>query len=125
MWAALEPLSAGRAAARPQSYATARVVQADYASRTMRYGGIVIVLFLVFHLAQLTWGVEAVQQRTSSRGSAYHNLTAVFQSPRGYGIVFDCAGRAGISSLSRRVEYVPDARPEQPTTMTALIKGLA
>jgi succinate dehydrogenase / fumarate reductase cytochrome b subunit len=79
IWAALS-LYRQAAKARPQSYANYRVVQADYASRTMRYGGIVIALFLLFHLAQLTWGVEAVSGEFI-HGDPYHNLVSVFQSP--------------------------------------------
>ena len=79
VWAALS-LYRQAARARPDRYATRRVVQANYASRTMRYGGVVIALFLVFHLAQLTWGVPAVHSEFI-RGSAYRNLLAAFQSP--------------------------------------------
>ena len=79
VWAALS-LYRQAVRARPDSYATARVVQANYASRTMRYGGIVIALFLLFHLAQLTWGVQSVHNEFV-RGDAYHNLVAAFQSP--------------------------------------------
>ncbi len=79
VWAAVS-LYRQAAKARPQSYANLRVVQADYAARTMRYGGIVIALFLLFHLAQLTWGVEAVSGDFIA-GDAYHNLMSVFQSP--------------------------------------------
>ena len=79
VWAALS-LYRQAVRARPDSYAMARVVQANYASRTMRYGGIVIALFLLFHLAQLTWGVQSVHNEFV-RGDAYHNLVAAFQSP--------------------------------------------
>ncbi|MFN2201309.1 MAG: succinate dehydrogenase cytochrome b subunit [Caldilineaceae bacterium] len=66
--------------ARPISYSSRRVVRADYAGRTMRYGGVVILLFLIFHLAQLTWGVKATNSAFVT-GDPYHNLVAVFQSP--------------------------------------------
>lgn len=79
VWAAMS-LYRQAVVARPSSYATRRVVQADYASRTMRYGGIVIALFLLFHLAQLTWGIEAVNEEFIL-GDPYHNLVYVFQSP--------------------------------------------
>ena len=68
------------ATARPQSYAMYRVVQADYAARTMRYGGVLILLFLLLHLAQLTWGVRAVSPEFVP-GDPYDNLVAIFQSP--------------------------------------------
>jgi hypothetical protein len=37
------------------NYAMKRVVQANYATRFMRIGGVVIILFVLFHLAQFTW----------------------------------------------------------------------
>jgi succinate dehydrogenase / fumarate reductase cytochrome b subunit len=43
-------------AARPRGYKTYRTVQASYASLTMRWGGIIIALFIVYHILQLTTG---------------------------------------------------------------------
>ena len=31
-------------------------VAADFASRTMRWTGIIVLLFVIFHLLDLTWG---------------------------------------------------------------------
>ena len=43
--------------ARPETYKSQRdYVAADFASRTMRWTGIIIALFLIFHLMDLTWG---------------------------------------------------------------------
>jgi succinate dehydrogenase / fumarate reductase cytochrome b subunit len=43
--------------ARPVKYQTARDYQvANFASRTMRWTGIIVLLFIIFHLADLTWG---------------------------------------------------------------------
>lgn len=78
IWAALS-LYRQALRARPYSYATSRVVQANYASRTMRYGGIVIAFFLLFHLAQLTWGVQGVHSEFI-RGEAYHNLVPTWRT---------------------------------------------
>ena len=50
------------------------MVQASYASRTMRWGGIFIVLFIVFHLMDLTWGVFPHFQR----GDIYDNVVHSF-----------------------------------------------
>src|SRR5262245_13183849 len=46
-------------------------IAADFASRTMRWTGIIILLFLIFHLMDLTWG-----QANSEfvRGDPYNNL---------------------------------------------------
>jgi succinate dehydrogenase / fumarate reductase cytochrome b subunit len=65
--------------ARPKSYASRRVVQANYASVTMRYGGTVVLLFVLYHLAHLTWGISGVHS-DYVRGDAYHNLVVGFSS---------------------------------------------
>jgi succinate dehydrogenase / fumarate reductase cytochrome b subunit len=78
IWAAYSLWIAARAA-RPSSYASRRVVQANYASVTMRYGGTVILLFVIFHLAHLTWGINPVHP-DYIRGDAYHNLVVGFSS---------------------------------------------
>ncbi len=65
--------------ARPSSYASRRVVQANYASITMRYGGVVILLFIIFHLAHLTWGISPIHPEYI-RADAYHNLVIGFSS---------------------------------------------
>lgn len=47
--------------ARPDGYKAPRTyVAANYAARTMRWSGIIVGLFLLFHLADLTWGVGFV-----------------------------------------------------------------
>lgn len=78
IWAAYSLFAMARTA-RPTSYASRRVVQANYASVTMRYGGVVILLFIIYHLAHLTWGLNAVHS-DYIRGDAYHNLVSGFQS---------------------------------------------
>jgi len=65
--------------ARPVKYQSKRdYVAADFASRTMRWTGVIILLFLLFHLADLTWG-----QANSEfvRGDAYNNLVYSLQRP--------------------------------------------
>jgi succinate dehydrogenase / fumarate reductase cytochrome b subunit len=63
--------------ARPQSYRSKRdYVAADFASRTMRWTGIIVLLFVVFHLLDLTWG-PANPDFVS--GDPYHNIVASFE----------------------------------------------
>jgi succinate dehydrogenase / fumarate reductase, cytochrome b subunit len=65
--------------ARPDRYQSPRdYVAANFASRTMRWTGIIILLFLLFHLADLTWG-----QANSEfvRGDPYNNLVYSLQRP--------------------------------------------
>lgn len=57
MWAAIS-LSRRAAAARPVKYAAKKKSRAKgYATHIMRFGGITIALFLVWHLLDLTFGV--------------------------------------------------------------------
>ena len=53
-------------------------VAADYASRTMRWTGVIILAFLVFHLMDLTWGNANSQ---FVRGDPYNNLVYSFRRP--------------------------------------------
>ncbi len=61
--------------ARAGSYDSRDYVAANYASRTMRWTGVIILLFLVWHLADFTWGVETVNPEFI-RGAVYQNLVA-------------------------------------------------
>jgi succinate dehydrogenase / fumarate reductase, cytochrome b subunit len=51
---------------------------ASAASRSMRYTGVVILLFLIWHLADLTWGTV---NPDFVRGDVYRNLVASFERP--------------------------------------------
>jgi succinate dehydrogenase / fumarate reductase cytochrome b subunit len=62
-------------ASRQARYSDTDIVQASYASRTMRWGGAAILAFLVFHLMDFTWGVHPQYVR----GDVYHNLVVGFQ----------------------------------------------
>jgi succinate dehydrogenase / fumarate reductase cytochrome b subunit len=61
--------------ARPVNYQSKRdYIAANFASRTMRWTGIIVALFLVWHLADLTWGVSAFNG-DFVRGLAYENVS--------------------------------------------------
>ncbi len=57
-------------------HASREYVAANYASRTMRWTGIIILLFVLFHLADLTFG-NANPDFVS--GDVYHNVVASFE----------------------------------------------
>jgi len=58
--------------ARPVRYQSKRdYVAANYASRTMRWTGVIIGLFVIFHLFDLTWGQANPH---FVRGDPYDNL---------------------------------------------------
>ena len=65
--------------ARPVGYQSTReYVSADFASRSMRITGVVILAYLVFHLFDLSWtGTGA----TFVRGEVHHNLRESLQRP--------------------------------------------
>ena len=63
--------------ARPIKYQSSRdYIAVSFASRTMRWTGIIIGLYLIFHLADLTWGFA---NPDFVRGAAYDNLVASFE----------------------------------------------
>jgi succinate dehydrogenase / fumarate reductase cytochrome b subunit len=66
--------------ARPVGYQAPReYVAANFASRTMRWTGIIVLAFIAFHLADLTWG--AANGSHFVRGDPYDNLIYSFRRP--------------------------------------------
>lgn len=63
-------------AARPVAYAHKRR-RASYATRTMRWGGIILALFIVWHLLDLTTGTVNPRGQT---GHPYENIVASFST---------------------------------------------
>jgi succinate dehydrogenase / fumarate reductase cytochrome b subunit len=64
--------------ARPQSYVTKKSVAQTYASRTMRWGGVIVGLFIVYHLLDLTFGVA---NPAGTDSTPYGRLVAGFSNP--------------------------------------------
>jgi succinate dehydrogenase / fumarate reductase cytochrome b subunit len=62
-------------AARPIAYQQAPHLEDTYASRTMRWGGIILLLYVIFHLMDLTWGMA---NPDFIPGNVYHNVVASF-----------------------------------------------
>jgi succinate dehydrogenase / fumarate reductase cytochrome b subunit len=63
--------------ARPVKYQSKRdYVAANFASRTMRWTGIIVALFVIFHLMDLTWGQA---NPDFVRGDPYNNLFNSFE----------------------------------------------
>lgn len=74
--------------ARPQGYKMKKWLSGTYAVRTMRFGGFVLLAFIVFHLAQFTIagvGVEGFRHcewvGNEFTCYAYQNFVAGFQNP--------------------------------------------
>ncbi len=69
-------LTRRNSAARGTKYQSPRdYLAAGYASRTMRWSGVIVLLFVIWHLADLTIGVEAVNPDFQA-GMVYHNLVS-------------------------------------------------
>jgi succinate dehydrogenase / fumarate reductase cytochrome b subunit len=64
--------------ARPVRYEHTKAVNKNPAARTMRWGGATILIFLLFHLADFTWGAA---NPGFVRGDVYRNLVAGFERP--------------------------------------------
>lgn len=62
------------------NYEVKRVVRANYATRFMRIGGVVIILFILFHLAQFTWTALPETALTPRQGP-YANVVYAFSNP--------------------------------------------
>jgi succinate dehydrogenase / fumarate reductase cytochrome b subunit len=61
--------------ARPVRYAHRRPVSTSYASRTMRWGGVIILLFVIYHILDLTTGTL---NPNGVSGEVYDNVVADF-----------------------------------------------
>ena len=67
-------------AARAVGYREVERRESSYASRTMRWSGVILLLFIVYHLLHFTVGVHAVHPHFVP-GDAYHNFVTGFQNP--------------------------------------------
>lgn len=62
--------------ARPLGYKGPRdYAAANYAARTMRWSGVIVGFFLIYHLMDLTWGIGGAD---FTRGTPYQNMVASF-----------------------------------------------
>ncbi len=78
IWAAASLTAMNRKANSP--YMSRRdYVAANFAARTMRWTGVIILLFLIWHLADLTWGIKPIAASDWTRGAAYANVTHSLQ----------------------------------------------
>jgi succinate dehydrogenase / fumarate reductase, cytochrome b subunit len=84
IWAATS-LALRARAARPVRYAHRRPVQGSYAARTMRWGGVIIALFVIYHILDLTTGDL---NPVGDRQHPYRNVVADFAPERWYVTAF-------------------------------------
>ena len=77
IWSAASLTLTSRAA-RPVSYRSFQPRESTYASRTMRWGGAIVLLFVIYHLLHFTLGTV---HPSFVPGDVYHNMVAGFQVP--------------------------------------------
>jgi succinate dehydrogenase / fumarate reductase, cytochrome b subunit len=61
---------------RPLAYKRWRAVESDFASRTMRWTGVLVGIFIIYHLLHFTTGTL---HPDFHEGEVYHNVTAGFR----------------------------------------------
>ena len=75
----------------------ADLIAATYASRTMLWSGIIVGLFIVFHLADLSWGTTRYDYE---RGSVYANQIETFSRPGVTAIYL-----AGVAAMTLHLQH--------------------
>ncbi|HYU35748.1 MAG TPA: succinate dehydrogenase cytochrome b subunit [Thermoanaerobaculia bacterium] len=84
MWAAWQVTRMSNDA-RPSRYEYRQAIHTTYASRTMRWGGVIILLFVIFHILHFTTGtvhpdfVKHVEPNGIEVVDVYHNVVTGFQ----------------------------------------------
>lgn len=63
-------------ASRPHAYARRRNLESTFASRTMLWGGVFILLFVIYHVLDFTFGTV---NPSYEEGNIYHNVVASFR----------------------------------------------
>ena len=74
IWAAWQVTRMSQAA-RPREYVSRPKIHTTYASRTMRWGGVIILLFVIYHLLHFTTGTV---HPDFQEGNVYHNVVTGF-----------------------------------------------
>lgn len=82
IWAAVQ-LTLKSRAARPQAYRKNQDLSLSYASRTMRWGGVIVLLFIVYHILHFTTGQA---HPDFVYGAVHQNYVSAFQSPLIFGV---------------------------------------
>jgi succinate dehydrogenase / fumarate reductase, cytochrome b subunit len=77
MWSAFALWKQARRA-RPERYVVKKAVAQSYASRTMRWGGVIILAFIIYHLLDQTFGAV---NPAGTDSTPYERLVEGFQNP--------------------------------------------
>jgi succinate dehydrogenase / fumarate reductase cytochrome b subunit len=114
--------------ARPVKYAHRPKVQGSYAARTMRWGGVIVLLFVIYHILDLT---TLTLNPNAESGKPYANVVADFAPDRWYVTLFYAVSiiavgfhlRHGLWSAVRTLGQ-QTARGERIARATALVLSL-
>jgi len=69
-------------AARPRGYGKEKNISFSYASRTMRWGGVILLTFIVYHILHMTTGTV---HPDFVHGAVHQNYVIAFQNPLVFG----------------------------------------
>jgi succinate dehydrogenase / fumarate reductase cytochrome b subunit len=67
--------------ARPRAYYQRKDLATNYAALTMRYGGVTLLAFIIYHLLHLTWGRTGHIGYEFDPANVYNNLVLGFMNP--------------------------------------------
>lgn len=86
-------LWAHNADTRPRSYYQRKDLATNYAALTMRYGGVTLLAFILYHLSHLTLGATSYLGYEFDPANVYNNVVLGFQNPivAGFYILAQCA----------------------------------
>lgn len=114
-----------------QSYAKRDYIAATYASRTILWSGIIVGLFIIFHVADLTWGAT---NDDFVHGDAYNNQIDSFSNPLIVAVYLAALAalvmhlQHGLSSLFQslgsRIGWITETVRTRFATLSALAIGL-
>lgn len=65
-------------AARPIGYTVKRDIETTFAARAMRWGGVLLLAFVIFHLLHLTGGIVGFRAGQFEHLAVYQNVVAAF-----------------------------------------------
>lgn len=78
IWASVKLALLNKFEARPVGYVKKKSIVSSYASRTMCWSGPIILVFVIYHLLQFTWGIGGT---AFEEGHPYDNLVVGFGNP--------------------------------------------
>jgi succinate dehydrogenase / fumarate reductase cytochrome b subunit len=113
-------------AARPVEYTKVKYRSSSVAARSMFLGGIIILVFVVFHLAHLTFGV--VTPNSFEHGHVYENVYMAFSNPVFVGVYLIAMVFIGLHlfhGLWSLCQTLGIDRPDRNASLRLIAKSLA